>query len=203
MICPSLRRAIDPVDEIKILIADLISGEDQTAEAALQNLIQLGEPALESLLQLLSSMDPDHRWWAVRGLTYFNNASASESLVLALCDPDPSVQYCAALGLRTSPSLHAIPNLIKALESEDRLMARLAGDALSVIGLDAIPALKDSMQSLNPVTRGEAARALAKMELPEVIPILYSALEDPSPIVQYWLDEGLDRLGTGMVFFKP
>ncbi len=191
------------MDDIEALIADLTSGDDQLAEETLHSLAQLGEVALQSLLELLKSKDPDHRWWAVRSLTYFNSPVAGEGLVSALSDPELSVQYCAALSLRYSPTPLAVPNLIKVLESKDRLLARLAGDALTAIGLDAIPALEEVLQSSPPASRGEAARALAKMGIPDVIPVLYSAAEDSSSIVQYWVEEGFERLGVGMVFFKP
>jgi HEAT repeat protein len=191
------------VDEVQSLIADLTSGDDQIAESALPHLAQMGEAALDHLRQLLTSTNPDHRWWAVRSLSYFQSSLVGDSLASALFDPDPSVQYCAALSLRYAPSPQAIPHLINTLESKDRLLARLAGDALSAIGEEAIPALAETLQSSHPASRGEAARALAKMGIPDVIPILYSAAEDPSSIVQYWVEDGFERLGVGMVYFKP
>jgi HEAT repeat protein len=191
------------VDQIQFLIADLTSGDDQIAESALPHLAQMGEVALGYLRQLLNSTNPDHRWWAVRSLSYFESSLVGESLALALSDPDPSVQYCAALSLRHAPSTKAIPHLIETLENKDRLLARLAGDALTAIGGEAIPALAATLKSSLPASRGEAARALARMEIPEVIPVLYSAAEDPSSIVQFWVDDGFERLGVGMVYFKP
>ena len=50
MISRSLHRVTDQVDEIEALISDLTSGDDQIAEAALPNLAQMGEEALEPLL---------------------------------------------------------------------------------------------------------------------------------------------------------
>jgi HEAT repeat protein len=191
------------VEEIESLIADLISGDDQIAESALPHLARMGDVALEQLFQLLKSSEADHRWWAVRSLSLFNSSSVSHRLASALSDPDPSVKYCAALSLRHCPSPQAIPSLIDCLECPDRLLARLAGDALTAIGEEAIPALAQIIRSPNPASRGEAARALAKMDNPAVIPILYSVGEDPSAIVQYWLDEAFERLGLGMVYFKP
>jgi HEAT repeat protein len=191
------------IEEIESLISDLTSGDDQIAESALPHLAQMGEVALEHLFQLLKSSNADHRWWAIRSLSLFNSSSVSDKLASALSDPDPSVKYCAALSLRYCPSPQAIPPLIDYLGCPDRLLARLAGDALTAIGEEAIPALAQILQSPNPSSRGEAARALAKMDNPAVIPILYSINEDPSAIVQYWLDEAFERLGLGMVYFKP
>jgi len=194
---------LNSVEIIESLIKDLISGDDQLAESALLHLAQMGEVALEYLLQLLDSNDPDQRWWAVRSLSNFKTPLVSEKLVSALSDPDSSVQHCAALSLRYAPTPIAIPSLIKTLQSNDNFLARLAGDALTAIGKEAIPSLTEALHSTHAAVRGEAARALAKMELPDTIPALYSAVEDSSAIVQYWADDGLERLGVGMIFFKP
>ena len=163
----------------------------------------MGEVALNSLIVLLNSSNPDHRWWAVRSLSKFQDPNASEALQRSLSDSDASVRHCAAMGLRHIPHPDAIPALVQALGSKDRFFARLAGDALTALGERAIPALAEALQSSNPATRGEAARSLAKMKNPETLPILYSAIEDPSSIVQHWVDEGFNLLGVGMVFFKP
>lgn len=184
------------------LLSELTSGDDRRAESAVPDLLQFGEPALQSLLKLLDQNNSDHRWWAVRALSEFDNSSVVEGLCKSLSDHEPSVRYCAALGLRQHPTPAAITPLIGALEGNDRLFTRLVGDALAAIGKPAILALSKSLESSNPAVRGEAARALALMELPETIPILYSAAEDPSTIVQHWIEEGFERLGVGMVFFN-
>lgn len=190
-------------DLISGLISALTSGDDQQAENAVPDLHQLGEPALQAILNLVDQPNPDHRWWAVRVLSGFDSILAIEGLCRSLSDPDLSIRQCAALGLRHNPSPQAILPLSNALDGSDRLFTRLVGDALASCGKLAIPALERCLNSDNPATRGEAARALALMELPETIPILYAAAEDPSTIVQYWIEEGFNRLGIGMVFFNP
>ena len=189
--------------ELAKLIRSLLSGDDRLAESAVPILTQFGEPALREILQLLNHEDVDHRWWAVRALSEFDSIAATEGLCRSLTDPDPSIRQCAALGLRHNPAPEAILPLSTALEGSDRLFTRLVGDALATCGKLAIPALERCLNSRDPAVRGEAARALAMMELPETIPILFSAAEDPSTIVQHWIEEGFNRLGVGMVFFKP
>ncbi len=185
------------------LLSELTSGDDQQAENAVLGLIQLGEPALHALLNLVDHEDSDHRWWAVRTISGFDHPSAGDALCQSLSDPDPGVRYCAAVGLRLIPTPDAIAPLIEALESDDRLFARLAGDALAALGTPAIPALSKSLQSANPAVRGDAARTLALMEVPETISLLFAAAEDPSTMVQHWIEEGINRLGVGMIFFDP
>jgi hypothetical protein len=41
------------------------------------------------------------------------------------------------------------------------------------------------------------------MNIPAAVPILLELLEDPSPHVQFWAEEGLQRNGVGMVFLPP
>jgi HEAT repeat protein len=191
------------VPTLEDLISDLTSGDDCRAEMAIPLLAQMGQEVLTTLLRLLDNPDPDIRWWAVRALAQFKQNSAGQGLLRALSDPDPSVRYCAALSLRLSPFPPAIPTLITLLEGTDRLLARLAGDTLTTHGKEAIPALSEALTSSDPAVRGETSRSLAKMEIQDALPALFSASEDPSPIVQYWIEEGFERLGVGMVLFKP
>jgi HEAT repeat protein len=152
---------------------------------------------------MLESDQPDHRWWAVRALAAFDQPAAWDALARALRDIEPSVRQCAALGLRLRPTPSAIPMLITALNDEDRLAARLAADALTAIGPVAIAALDQSLQSPNQAARIEVARALAGIRNPQAIPALFAALNDPSPLVIYWAEQGLEWLGVGMLFFRP
>jgi HEAT repeat protein len=101
------------------------------------------------------------------------------------------------------PTPSAIPALVNALQDPDRLVARFAADALVAIGVSAIPALSQSMQASDPAVRIEAMRALAAIESPNALHALFDALDDPSSLVCYWAEQGLERLGVGMVYFQP
>ena len=50
------------------LLADLTSGDETRAEAAVPGLAALGETVIPSLRGLLDSDDADIRWWATRTL---------------------------------------------------------------------------------------------------------------------------------------
>jgi len=164
----------------------------------------LGDNAVERLLSLLEVDIPDHRWWAVRALAAFEQPAAQRGLCRALADRHhAAVRHCAALGLREHPTSEALPLLISALHDEDRFLARLAADALAALGKRAIPELHKASQSSTPAVRIEAVRALARMQEPETIAALFSAIDDPSSIVTYWAEQGLEDLGIGMVFFEP
>ena len=54
--------------DLNELMAGLLSGDEERAEAAVHGLIELGEPAIAPLLEAARSEDPDQRWWAVRAM---------------------------------------------------------------------------------------------------------------------------------------
>ncbi len=57
--------------------------------------------------------------------------------------------------------------------------------------------------STAPHARREAARSLAAIGDPRAVPALYSVLEDDSALLVYWAEQGLERMGVGMVYFNP
>lgn len=188
---------------IEQLLSDLKSGDEDRAEAAIPALQAHGRQAIQSLVQLLRSPIVDHRWWAARALAEFPTPNAHQALIQALDDPAAEVRQCAALALQHNPSPEATPKLIAALSAGDRLLARLAADALAAVGAEAVPALSEAAKHEDGRVRIEAVRALATMHEPEAIGPLFEAIDDPSGIVQYWAEEGLDALGIGMSFFNP
>lgn len=191
------------MDPIERLLDDLLSGDDASAEAAVPALAHLGRPALDRLLPILQAPEPDRRWWATRCLAEIDLPEARAALRAGLHDDAAPVRQCAALGLRQSPTAEAIPDLSDALENGRGLTMRLAADALAACGSGAIPALAKAAASSDPAVRIEAVRALAAMRDPAAIPSLYRALEDRSSLVGHWAEQGLDRLGMEMVYFRP
>lgn len=191
------------MNDIKTLISTLLCGDDDKAEVAACQLASLGTSAIPALEELLASSDPDTRWWALRTLAEIEDSQVRPFLQSSLHDPDPAVRQCAALALRQHPSPLAIPDLIECLAASDRLLAHLAADALVAAGPDAVPALLETMQNGSQAARLKAVRALASLEDQRAIPVLFHALDDESALVAHWADEGLQRMGVGMSFFKP
>ncbi len=190
-------------EDLQALLKELGSGDDHRAEGAVHSLADRGESVLPWLCLELQSENPDQRWWAIAALAQIDHEQAREALKRALTDPDPSVRQCAAFGLRRQPYPGALPDLVTALGASDRLLARLAADALVALGDRALESLTKALRSDDPAIRIEAARALAQMEHPSAIPPLFAALDDPSQLVVHWAERGLEKLGVGMMFFKP
>jgi HEAT repeat protein len=185
------------------LLKKLSSGDDRQAEAAVSDFVAQGTSIVPSLGDLLSAPDPDLRWWATRALAEVDDPRVPALLRSALYDADVTVRQCAALALRRQPYSQAIADLIALLDDEDRLLARLAADALVAAGEGAVPAVLEVMQTGSQKARLEAVRVLALTGDQRSIATLFAALDDPSSLIEYWADEGLERMGIGMVFYKP
>jgi HEAT repeat protein len=185
------------------LIADLSSGDTPRAERAAVELPEHGPNAITSLRFLLTSQEPDKRWWATRALAGFKEQEAGKALAGQLEDPDASVRYCAALALSRQQHNAAIDQLISALESEDSLLVRLAADALVAAGAPAVEKLIASLEIGKPAAKIEAARALALIADMRAVATLIKLLDSDSLSLQHWANEGLEKMGVGMSFFKP
>ncbi len=191
--------ALDPHE----LLNELISGDEARAEGAVPRLAALGEAVLPKLLELLATPNRDVRWWATRTIAALEGEAALSALEQALQDPEPAIRQCAALGLRHHPLPRAVRSLCMALSDPDRLTARLAADALIAVGARATPDLIEMIGDADPAAKIEAVRALAGIGDQRSIPALYALLDDPSALVQHWAEEALERMGVGMVYFKP
>lgn len=181
---------------------ELTSGDDERAERSLPAIISLGERALPRLRELTRAPDADTRWWAVRALAASPHTQTSD-LIPTLSDPSPEVRAASALALCEHPGEEAIEALIRLLADEDPLAANLAGNALVKIGNPATPRLLDVLKEANASARIAALRALAEIRDHRAIPAMMKCLEEESAVLQYWAQEGLERLGLNMVYVKP
>jgi HEAT repeat protein len=184
------------------LLADLTSGDETRAENAVHGLVELGEAAFPALRDLLISADADQRWWGLRTLAQSPQTPA-EWLLPLLDDPAPEVRQAAALGLCHQPDETATKPLVRALSDEDTMTSDLARNALVTIGKPAIPSLLEISRDAAQRARINALRALAEIGDYAAIPSFMAALEEDSAMLQYWAEEGLERLGLNMVYLKP
>jgi len=188
-------------DNLQDLLAALASGDDDRAEAAVPHLAAHpgAIPALEAYLR---SPESDLRWWAIRTLAQMD-APPRDWLVSALGDDSEEVRQCATLALAHHPIEAAIPGLLRLVTDPETVTANLAASALIAIGAPAIPGLLDLLETASHASCVEIIRALANIGDPRAIPALMQAMEQDSPAMHYWAEQGLDRLGLGMVYIKP
>lgn len=187
---------------LETLIADLISGDDLRAEAAMHQLIALEEEALPALCDLARSPDADQRWWAISALAQMDYAEI-DILLAALDDSSVEVQQSAALGLTKHPHPKAAPALLNLLPNPDSILRNLAMNAIIALGKDVTLALLDFLEAHKEENsaRLSAVRALATIGDPRAIPALMAALEE-SALIGHWAEEGLQKLGLDMVYMK-
>jgi len=190
-------------DALKLFLDSVAAGDDARTEKSALGLRSVGDTALPPLRDLLVGVDPDRRWWAVRALAAIGTQAAQELLVALLDDLDPNVRACAAQGLGELRAEEAVAGLVRCLADPSAFVSRIAANSLAHVGPPAVPALIAALQAEGVATRAGAARALSIIQPQEAIPALCAALDDPSAIVTYYAEEALERLGVGMVFFRP
>ena len=192
---------------LKRYLRALTSGDDSLAEWAAAGIGLLPEEqhaaAVSALQALLEDPAEDRRWWALRALSEIQADNVPPLLITALQDPSPEVRQCAALALRMQRAVQALPALLEALQDPDPLTALLAAEALAALGEPAVAPLLELVTHSPQAVRLLAIRALAEIRDPQTIPALFAALDDESMLIEYWANEGLERLGVGMAFFKP
>jgi HEAT repeat protein len=201
------------------ILNDLTSGDDSLAETSVQSLAELPEEeqlaATAALSERLASPEVDQRWWAARTLAELPFLQTHHWLMQALEDPDPSVRQCAALGLRAqikrTPGWDPEPGtrealllkLLAGLKDPDPLAARLAADALVAIGEPAVAQLLELLNRSDQAVRLLLVRILAEIGDQRAIPALVAALDEDSLFMEYWANEGLEKMGVGMRYFFP
>jgi HEAT repeat protein len=190
------------VSQLQNLLDDLKSADEERAERAVTELIELGEDAIPSLLDLTKSSDVDARWWALRTLAESPLCRTEWLVPFLMNDPAPEIRQCAALGLAERPDESAIKPLVRTLSDEDGMLNSLAANALVRIGGAAVPALIETVTSGAQSARIHALRALAEIKDHRAIPIMMKVMQEDSALLQHWAKEGLDRLGLDMVYIK-
>ena len=94
-----------------------------------------------------------------------------------------------------NPVSATIDPLVHALSGHDALPPWSARRALEAIGPAATPSLIPVLDSPDPITRWEAAKALSALKDPVSAPALVHALEDNDEDVRWLAAEGLIALG--------
>jgi len=190
------------VSQLQTLLDDLTSGDEDRAESAVAGLVELGQDAIPSLLDLTRSKNVDSRWWALRTLAGSPLCRTEWLVPFLINDPAPEIRQCAALGLAGKPDESATQPLVQALNDDDSMVASLAANALVRIGGGAVPSLIEIVTNGKQSARIHALRALAEIKDHRAIPIMMNVMQEDSALLQHWAKEGLDRLGLDMVYIK-
>jgi len=130
---------------------------DQYAEtrlAARLALMEIGAPAVESLLQNLHDQNAKVRQGVVEALGWIGDQRAVEPLIQALGDPDAEVRKRAACALGSTGDGRAVEPLMQALKDQDVEVGEHAAWALERIGdARALPELERVVREDTEITK--------------------------------------------------
>jgi HEAT repeat protein len=170
---------------------------------------------------LLSDPDADVRQVVASALGRIEAPSRTEPLLKALQDKDPSVIRSAMLGLRRVNDDRVIARLIPLLRHQDFVVRASAAEVIDTVrwvppdkeqriwfciakgwyeraatlGVEAVPALRLTLETA-PVSAGvRAVEALGKIPDPSVVRLLCNALSSKEPVICIAACEALSKVG--------
>jgi HEAT repeat protein len=173
----------------RIANAQAISGLIQALEdsdwsvpfEAAKALVQIGPPAVPSLVQTLQNRDNNVRRIAADTLGQIGAAQAMPGLIQALQDSDRDVRYSAAEALGQIGDMQAVPHLICAMQDEDPDVRGNAAKALGQIGdIQVVPGLIMALQDRHDYVRLKVVEALGQIGGVQAVRALLLALQNTS-----------------------
>jgi HEAT repeat protein len=171
---------------------------------------------------LITDPDADVRQVVASALGRIQAPSRVEPLLKALNDKDPSVIRSAMLGLRRVNDDRVIDRLVPLLKHRDFSVRTSAAQAIDTVrwvppdkeqrvwfsiakgwyeraaalGIEAMPALRLTLET-GPVSAGvRAVEALAKIPDPSVVRLLCNSLNSPEPVICIAACEALSKVGS-------
>jgi transcription initiation factor TFIIIB Brf1 subunit/transcription initiation factor TFIIB len=108
--------------------------DPQNHPMAIPSIRLFGDQAVEPLIKLLTSKDPDARFGAARTLGDIGNPRAISELVKVLDDPDASVRYWAVDALGKLHADEAVDAIRKLLKDKQPSIKQRAKDVLKQMG---------------------------------------------------------------------
>ncbi len=145
--------------DAKSLIAKFSDNDPWVSGEAINELVKIGEPAVDNLIFSLQDKDENVRWCSAITLEKISplGKQSIPFLISALKDQNSNVRWCSALALRKFEldALEAIPSLQKLLYDDDYDVRWAAYISLSKIdkkSLNIIPDLSDKISSIEKLT---------------------------------------------------
>ena len=146
----------------------------------------IGSPAIDAMIGLLGSPNPDIRWRAASILGDSRDRRAVEPLIAALADPDEHVSSSAAVALGEIRDEGAVDPLIRAYATGGPGLRR---DIVAALGRTrserAVAAIIAASGDENPVVRSSAVKAMGRIRDVRVLPALIPFFQDPDPAIRF------------------
>lgn len=160
-------RAKEAKPDIPRLLAELRSQDPQVSGQARLKLLQLGEPAVPALAEMLRSGTPPERVAAANTLWGMGKrgGAAVPDLAATLADPDTGLRVAAAMALQNMGDVaaSAVPALTQAISDSDLSVRQAAVKALGAIGPPAAAALPALTRVLRRGSWPEAEEAVRRI----------------------------------------
>ncbi len=173
------------------LIRDLKDEDEGVRDAAVKALVNIGEPAVEPLIEALKDGNANFRYMAAEALEEIGDRRAVEPLIEALKDKDFTVRGMAASALGNIKDARAVEPLIKALKDEGRTVRSSAAEALEKIAWQP----KDNVEKAYYLIALGQWDELVKLGKPAVEPLI-EALKDKDSDVRSSAAEALGEIGN-------
>jgi HEAT repeat protein len=217
----------DHVDLALPLLGDkLASQEASLRDAAVDLMVSVGEPAVQTLANAAVDSPMAGRMAALRGLETLGGDTARLAVSIAATDPEAQVRALAVQILVRMGDLAAAAPLVN---DEDRSVCEAAVEALSDHGILAVQAILDAFEpnliappaqviralsvfgdvaaqalltrlsSPTPLHRAGAVSCLCALGHTDTFPQVASLLADPDQTVQQTVADGLVRTGANAV----
>ena len=160
---------------VDLLVHALGDEFSQVRRKAIPGLIEIGEPAVDALIEAAASDQVPVRRYALLCLGYIGAPRARPSLLEGLDDSNENVRKSALTGLKTLAWVEDIPRLVRVTEEDLWEHTQWAVEALAALGHPGQETLKRlALEAHNPA----AAHHLAVNGDPRGVEILAALLDD-------------------------
>lgn len=155
-----------PVNEIESQISGLRSESKEFREQSMKALVQIGSPAVPTLVYLLTDPDWVVRYRAAEALGWIGDKDAVDALIISTCDTKDHVRYMATKSLGSFRDTRIHPVLVRMLCDEHCYTRRIAASGLGLSGdISAVPALSEAIgKESDTDTRQAMESALAELK---------------------------------------
>ncbi|HEX7315154.1 MAG TPA: HEAT repeat domain-containing protein [Pyrinomonadaceae bacterium] len=217
------RRAVEALGRIgdaravSVLAETMRDPDPEVRTYAAEALTEIGPPAVDVLIALLSDADADVRGNAMTALGAIRDERAVAPLLDALRDADAAIRRAAATALHANAGPEAVGPLIDALQDEDAQVCLYASEVLVNIGAPAVEHLVAAVKNegwatayapretaahfnqeleQRPSSTSRDARigdVLVKIGAPAVAPLIRK-LRDPWAFMRRFAADALERI---------
>jgi HEAT repeat protein len=183
------RRAIDG------LAAMLRDERHFVRQSAAQALGQIGETAVDKILEMSNSNTPAVRESAIEALGYTGSSRGLDRIIEALRDSSTGVRSAAVRALGEAQGERAVGELVRILQDDANPLRTQAAASLARAGRSAVPQLVRLLADSKPSVRQLAAEALGDTGSAEAVPPLLDLIRRDQSGARLEAIQSLGKIG--------